>query len=155
MSDCNWTRTHNHLVHKRTHNHLAHKRTLNHCIWTCCYIQAYSQMHRADEYSKHSSIIWPIWPNSLVFVYELSGCGFESSWSHLNFRFLVCFQQGVLWHSGNYRVWILSEMRTWHDKNIQSISGSIWFPSALHIAISASLYNSKTIQEKKDLSKNC
>ena len=23
MSDCNWTRTHNHLVHKRTLNHLA------------------------------------------------------------------------------------------------------------------------------------
>ena len=22
-SDCNWTRTHNHLVHKRTLNHLA------------------------------------------------------------------------------------------------------------------------------------
>ena len=23
MNDCNWTRTHNHLVHKRTLNHLA------------------------------------------------------------------------------------------------------------------------------------
>ena len=23
VSDCNWTRTHNHLVHKRTLNHLA------------------------------------------------------------------------------------------------------------------------------------
>ena len=23
ISDCNWTRTHNHLVHKRTLNHLA------------------------------------------------------------------------------------------------------------------------------------
>ena len=23
QSDCNWTRTHNHLVHKRTLNHLA------------------------------------------------------------------------------------------------------------------------------------
>ena len=23
LSDCNWTRTHNHLVHKRTLNHLA------------------------------------------------------------------------------------------------------------------------------------
>ena len=31
----------------------------------------------------HSSIIWPVWLNGWVFVYELSGCGFESSWSHL------------------------------------------------------------------------
>ena len=40
LSDCNWTRTHNHLV-------------------------------------------WPVWLNGWVFVYELSGCGFESSCSHL------------------------------------------------------------------------
>ena len=54
-----------------------------------------------------------------MFVYELSGCGFESRCSHLNFRFHACFEQGVPWHSGNYRVWIHSETRTWHDKNIQ------------------------------------
>ena len=35
-------------------------------------------------------------------------------------RLRTCFKQGVPWHSGNYRVWIQSEMRTWHDKNIQS-----------------------------------
>ena len=57
-----------------------------------------------------------------MFVYELNGCGFESRCSHLNFRFRACFKQGVPWHSGNYRVWIHSEMRTWHDKNIQSWS---------------------------------
>ena len=51
---------------------------------------------------------------------ELSGCGFESRCSHLNFRFRACFEQGVPWHSGNYSVWIHSETRTWHDKNIQS-----------------------------------
>ena len=54
-----------------------------------------------------------------VFVYELSGFGFESSCSHLNFRFRVCFEQGVPWHSGNYTLWIHSETRTWHDKNLQ------------------------------------
>ena len=61
-----------------------------------------------------------VWLNGWVFVYELSGCGFEPHCSHLNFRFGVCFEQGVPWHSGNYRVWIHSETRTWHDKNIQS-----------------------------------
>ena len=60
-----------------------------------------------------------------MFVYELSGSGFKSSCSHLKFRFRACFEQGVPWHSGNYRVWIHSEMHMWHDKNIQSIVISI------------------------------
>ena len=47
---------------------------------------------------------------------------FESRCSYLNFRFRACFEQGVPWHSGNYRVWIHSETRTWHDKNIQSMT---------------------------------
>ena len=36
-------------------------------------IRRYSQMHRTDKYSEHSSIIWSVWPNGGVFVYELSG----------------------------------------------------------------------------------
>ena len=59
--------------------------------------------------------------NGWVFIYELSGSGFEFSCSHLNFRFRACFEQGVPWHSGNYRVWIHPETRMWHDKNIQFI----------------------------------
>ena len=55
-----------------------------------------------------------------VFVYNLSGCGFESSCSHLSLRFRACFEQGVPWHSGNCRVCIQSETHTWHDKNIHS-----------------------------------
>ena len=62
---------------------------------------------------------WPIWLNGLVFIYELSGCVFESSCRHLNFRFRACFEQGVPWDSGNYGVWIHSKMRMRHDKNIQ------------------------------------
>ena len=55
-----------------------------------------------------------------MFVYELRDCGFESRCSHLNFRYCACFERGVPWHSGNYIVWIHSEMRTWHHNNIQS-----------------------------------
>ena len=73
-------------------------------------------MHRTDKYSQHSSIIWPVWLNGWVFVYELSGCGFESRCSHLIFRYGACFEQGVPWHSGNCGVWIHSQTRTWHDK---------------------------------------
>ena len=64
----------------------------------------------------------PVWPNGWVFVYKLSGSGFESSCSHLNFRFHACFEQGVPWHSGNYGVGIHSETCTWHDKNIQPVT---------------------------------
>ena len=41
------------------------------------------QMHHTDKYSQHSSIIWPVWLNGWVFIYELNGCGFESSCSHI------------------------------------------------------------------------
>ena len=77
-------------------------------------------MHCTDKYSQHNLIIWPVWLNSWVFIYELSGCGFEFSCSHVNFRFRPCFKQGVPWHLGNYWMRIPSETRTWHDKNIQS-----------------------------------
>ena len=57
-------------------------------------------MHDTDKYSKHSPIIWPVWLNGWVSVYEQSGCGFESHCCHLNFRYGTCFKQGVPWHSG-------------------------------------------------------
>ena len=60
-----------------------------------------------------------------LLVYKLSGCGFESRCSHLNFRFRACFEQKVPWHSGNYRVWIHSEIRTWY-KHIQSNAPYRW-----------------------------
>ena len=41
-------------------------------------IITYSHMQRSDKYSQHSSIIWPVWLNGSVFVYEPRGCGFES-----------------------------------------------------------------------------
>ena len=86
-SDCNWTRTQNHLVLKRTLNHLAKlvlgsspvavtspsdfapassKEFLDiqaniECGFTLKRVRdmtrTYSQMHRTDKYSEHSSII--------------------------------------------------------------------------------------------------
>ena len=59
-----------------------------HRVWIHCemrsdMITTHTQMHRTDNYSQHSSIIWPVWLNDWVFVYKLSGCGFESHCSHL------------------------------------------------------------------------
>ena len=61
-----------------------------------------------------------VWLNDWVFIYKLSGCGFESCCSHLNFRYRGCFERGVPWYLGNNRVWIHPETRTWHSKNMQS-----------------------------------
>ena len=83
----------NGLVCKGTHNHLA---KLNHLT------------------------IWPVWLNYWVFIYKLSGCGFESCCSHLNFRYRVCFKQGVLWYSGNCGVQIHSKKHMWHNNKKQS-----------------------------------
>ena len=45
---------------------------------------------------------------------------FEPSCNLLNFRFRACFEQGVLWHSGNYRVWIHSwnAYVTWQEHTV-------------------------------------
>ena len=77
-------------------------------------------MHRTDKYSQLSSIIWSVGLNGCVFAHQLSGCEFESRWSHLIFRYGACFEQEVSGHSGNCRVWIHSQTRTRHEKNIQS-----------------------------------
>ena len=90
---CNWTRPQNHLVRKRTSE-----------FWVFVY-----------ELSE-------FWVFVFVSVRLRTGSGFEYSCSHLNFRFRACFEQGIAWHSGNYRGWIHCETRTWHDKNIQPLS---------------------------------
>ena len=58
-------------------------------------VKTYSQMHRIDKYSQHNSIIWLVLLNGWVFVCELSGCGFDSRCSFLNFRYGTCFEQGI------------------------------------------------------------
>ena len=62
--------------------------------------RTYSHIHRTGKYSEHNSIIWSVWPNGWVFVYDLSDSLFQSSCSHLNFTFRACFKQGVRWQRG-------------------------------------------------------
>ena len=100
LSNSNGIRTHNHLVDivQATIECRFSLKQVRDMIIT------YSQVHRTDKCLQHISIIWPVWLNGWVFVYKLSGCGFESRCFHLNFRYRTCFEQGVPWHSGNYRV---------------------------------------------------
>ena len=107
LSDCSWTQTHNNLVHKRTLNHFAKLAKWLSCVvstylygaFDCMFLSCHvrmeslrngwnneiSEWNSTDKYSQHCSIIWPVWLNGWAFVYELSGCGFESSCSYLNF----------------------------------------------------------------------
>ena len=91
------------LRHLRARSFLTFRQTIE-CGFTLKLVRdmiiTYNQMHRRGKYSKHSSIIWPVWPNGWVFVYEPSGCDFESCCCHLNFRYGDCFEQGVPWDSG-------------------------------------------------------
>ena len=54
--------------------------------------------------------------NGWAFVCEISGCGIDSCYSYLYFRYRVCFEQGAPWYSDNYRVYIHSKTWMWHDK---------------------------------------
>ena len=63
-------------------------------------IITYTQVHRTNKYSQHSSIIWAVWLNGLVFFYVQSGYGFKSHSCHLNFRYATCFEQWVPRHWG-------------------------------------------------------
>ena len=54
--------------------------------------RTYSEIHCMDKYWQHSSMIWEVGLNGWVFVYKLSGCGLESPYSRLNFRFWAFFE---------------------------------------------------------------
>ena len=70
-----------------------------------------------------------------MFVYELSGCGFKSRYSNLNFRYRAVSSKKFLDIQANIELWnaFHSEIRTWHDNNIQSIIVSILSKLIFHI----------------------
>ena len=90
-SYCNGTRTHSLLLCKRWLYGAFN------CIFLSCHV-------RVLDVCKGLSI-------------RLRSC-VSGPVSHLNFRHRACFEQGVPWHSGNYRDWIHSATRKWHDKNM-------------------------------------
>ena len=65
---------------------------------------------------------------------KLSDCNWTRTQNHwvkvqldsFNLQISHLSWEGVPWHSGNYGVWIHSETRTWHDKNIQLRLRLIW-----------------------------
>ena len=50
--------------------------------WNRRYIWNLSE-YRTDKYLQRKSIIWPVWQNDWVFVYELSDYGFEYRCCHI------------------------------------------------------------------------
>ena len=54
-------------------------------------IITYSEMHCTSKYLQYSSIIKPVCLNGWLFVYELSGCGFEPRCSQMEIHFVWYF----------------------------------------------------------------
>ena len=96
------------------------KYLVNLAKWLSVHLQTKWFWVRVQFQSLEHQIWLSVGPNAWVFIYELRGSGFESSCSRINLRVHACVEERTLWHWSNYRVWIHSETRTWHDKNIQS-----------------------------------
>ena len=60
-----------------------------------------SELQQEEKEKIRSQPFGSVWLNGWVFVYELSGSGFESLCCYLNCRYDTCFEQGVPWHSGH------------------------------------------------------
>ena len=135
LSDCKWARMQSLTIQEHTVTGLQH---LTICSCHVRYVlqsesMLYSCLNMKELLARSWRKIWSLsdcnWTrtqnhlflkiNGWEFVYKLSGSGFNSSCSHLNFRFRTWFEQGVPWYSANHRVWIHSETLTWHGKNIQ------------------------------------
>ena len=85
LSDCSWTRTHSHLVHKRTLNHLA--KWLNVCLWTK-WLWVRAQLQSLVSYTaflKRQNLIFTIETASIWFVSCFRRNFFTSKISNLLF----------------------------------------------------------------------
>ena len=82
--------------------------------------------------------------NGRVFVYELSGCWFESRSIHLTFRYHACFEQRVSWHSCNYRVQI-------HSKRVCDIIKNIVPEESILIPLLFKKQKCDMVYESRDL----
>ena len=91
---------------------------------------------------------WPVCLNGWVFVYKLSGWGFESRCCHLNFRYRASCKQGFSLHLGNYIVYIHSETGICHDNNTQPIPIATNIPLFHSLVLSTSIPSEKSILSK-------
>ena len=118
LRDNNGTRTHNLLIRKRTLNQLAKLTKWLSCVVNTYLYVAFDCMFLSCDVrlSSESTLC------SCLKVKELPARNRHDIWTISDIWYRSCFEQEVPWHwhSGNCRVWIHSETRTWHGKNIQS-----------------------------------
>ena len=67
-----------------------------HSKCVCDLIETHIHLLHTGEYSQRSSILWPFWLNSSVFVYKLRDFLFESCFSHLTSMYDTCFEKEFL-----------------------------------------------------------
>ena len=153
VCDCNWTRTHNHLVHKWTINRLAKL-----AKWLSCFVSTYlygafdcmvlpCHVH-VSEWMHVSEWILTTQLNHLASLTKQLSIRLWTKWlwvqanlQSLKLQILRLLRARVPWHSGNYRVWIHSETPMWYDKTIQCYVSSkigfyfaeIWYTSIFSV----------------------
>ena len=94
LSDCNVSGTHKHLVCKRKLSHLVKLAKWLSCVVSSCLYGAFDCLFLSCHVRSYH-VIWSVWLNGWVFVYKLSGFGFEFRCSHFNLRYCACLEQGV------------------------------------------------------------
>ena len=119
LSDCNWTRTHNHLVRKRTLNHLAKL-----IKWLSCVVSTYLYG---------------------IYIYELSGCGFESGCSHFKLQISRLFQAR---NSLTFRqMWsvdsLWSAYVTWKEHTVELLSICLFLSNRIFLVKALFLHDQK------------
>ena len=83
---------------------------LSNCNWTC------TQNHLVLKRTLNHSVC----PNSCVFLYELSGSGFESTCIHSALTFWHASSKEFLDIEATRECGFTLKTRTWHYKNMQS-----------------------------------
>ena len=130
LSECNWTRTHNHLVRKRTLNHLAKLAKWLSWVVSTVYLTVCS-CHVTYAFQSESTLY------SCLNIKELLTQNRCKIWSlakwlsvHLQIKWLQVQVQFTVTQTSNFapisskefldiqatRVWIHFEMHTWHEK---------------------------------------
>ena len=86
----------------------------SHCLWLLISLRFVNLLWYGDPKS--------LWINCWVFVYELSGRRVRIPLLSLKTSDMaLASKKEFLNIQANYRMWIHSEARTWHDNNIQSV----------------------------------
>ena len=113
LSDCNWTRTHNHLLRKRTLLPVLSKefrdiQTAIEFLFTLKrvrdMIRTCSQMQSTNNDTQHRSVSWPVWLNGWIHS--------ETGTAHCKNKQMYRTDKFSKHHSIIWPIWLYGSLRT-------------------------------------------